>query len=116
MFNLSLRSGLSPAEPRKLGDGDELQKGHHSKNGGMGGGEAGNCQNNGSNSTGAVMHRVTLCLWKAFGRKAVGSRGVRESDGAKIRPGAFLVWVLQQSLSFFFNRPNEKNPFYGNLR
>lgn len=46
---------------------------------------AGKFQNNGSNSTGAVTHHVTLCLRKAFGRKAVGSRGVRESDCAKIR-------------------------------
>lgn len=29
MFNLSLRSGLSSAKQGKLGDGDELQKGHH---------------------------------------------------------------------------------------
>lgn len=29
MFNLLLRGGLSPAEQKNLGDGDELQKGHH---------------------------------------------------------------------------------------
>lgn len=55
------------------------------------------------------MHRVTLCLWKSFGRKVAGNRGVRESDCAKINPEAVLVWVTQQSPLFFFNRPNKWN-------
>lgn len=50
---------------------------------------AGNFQDNGSNSMEAVMHRVTLCLWKAFGRKAIGSRGVRESDLCKDKARSF---------------------------
>lgn len=31
MFNLSLLNDLSPAKQGKLGDGDELQKGHHAE-------------------------------------------------------------------------------------